>query len=128
MSIKMLSVWFSIVSCITVIVGLIFSSMGFSIFPESILPGNVLLVWESAIYGAVLIGWGTTLFFLGQLAFRRKDIMLMKIMLLGITVWLIIEAIFSVLLGVYFNAGVDFVVLALLGVPLVISIKKIKVN
>lgn len=128
MSIKMLSVWFSIVSCITVILGLIFSFMGFSIFPESILPGNVLLVWESAIYGAVLIGWGTTLFFLGQLAFHRKDIMLMKIMLLGITVWLIIEAIFSVLLGVYFNVGVDFVVLALLGVPLVISIKKIKVN
>jgi len=126
MNLKSLKVWFCVVSCILVAVGLIFSFFGFGIFPPSILHENVLLSWESAIYGAVLAGWGTTLFFLGRLAFHRNDIELMKIMLLGIAVWLIIEAVFSAYLGVYFNAGVDFAVLTLLGIPLIIAIKKSK--
>jgi len=57
------------------------------------------------------------LFFLGRLAFRRKDPELMKIMLLGIAVWLIIEALFSAYLGVLFNVGVDFAVLLLFSIP-----------
>ena len=126
MSLKTLMVWFGIVSCILVFAGSIFSFFGFGFFPSSILPKEVLLSWEGSIYGAVLIGWGTTLFFLGKLAFRRNDIELMKIILLGITVWLIIEALFSAYLGVFFNVGVDFVVLVLFGFPLIKSIRKLK--
>lgn len=126
MHMKASMVWFCVVSCILIFVGLIFSFFGFGFFPPRILPRSVLLSWESAIYGSVLIGWGTTLFFLGRLAFRRNDIELMKIMLLGIVVWLIIEAIFSAFLGVFFNVGVDFVVLALFAVPLIKSIRKLK--
>jgi len=123
---RMFRDWFSIVSCILVFVGIIFSIFGFSIFPAKILSRDVLLSWESVIYGSVLIGWGVTLFFLGRLAFRRNDIELMKIMLLGIAVWLIIEAIFSSILGVFFNVGVDFVVLGLLGFPLIKTIQESK--
>jgi hypothetical protein len=126
MHLKALMLWFCGVSCILILVGLTFSFLGFGFFPARILPKNILLSWESAIYGSVLIGWGTTLFFLGRLAFRRKDIELMKIMLLGIAVWLIIEAMFSAFLGVFFNVGVDFVVLALFGIPIIKSIRELK--
>lgn len=119
-------IWIGILSCILILAGLIFSFFGFGIFPSSILPKNVLLSWESAIYGSVLIGWGTTLFFLGKLAFRRNDIELMRIMFLGIAVWLIIEALFSIYLGVFFNAGVDVVVLFLFSFPLLKSIRNLK--
>jgi hypothetical protein len=128
MQVKTLTVWFSVVSCIMVFAGLIFSFFGFGFFPPSILPKNVLLSWVSAIYGAVMIGWGTTLFLLGRLAFRRNDIALMKVMLLGIAVWLIIEALFSAFLGVFFNVGVDFAVLVLFAFPLIKSIRNLKRN
>lgn len=80
-NLKIFYLWFRIVSCILVSVGLIFSFFGFAFFPQTILPKSILLSWESAIYGSVLIGWGTTLFFLGCLAFHREDPELMKIML-----------------------------------------------
>ena len=118
--------WFGVVSCILVAVGLIFSFLGFGFFPDFILPKKVLLSWESAIYGSVLIGWGTTLFFLGRMAFRKADTELLKIMLSGISIWLIVEALFSAYLGVFFNVGVDFIVLFLLGFPLLRGILRKK--
>ena len=69
--------------------------------------------WESAICGAIMIGWGTTLFLLGRLAFRRNDAALLKIMLVGIAVWLAVEVSLSLYLGVFFNVGVDIAVLLL---------------
>jgi hypothetical protein len=126
MHIKALFLWFSIVSCILIIAGVIFSFFGFGIFPSSILPRHALLTWESSIYGSVLIGWGSTLFFLGRLAFRRNDVDLIKIMLLGIDIWLIIEALFSIYLGVFFNVGVDFAVLLLFNIPLFKSLQYLK--
>ena len=125
---KIFYIWFLIVSCILVIVGFIFSSFGFGFFPEKILPKSILLSWESSIYGSVLIGWGTTLFFLGRLAFKRKDPELMKIMLMGIGVWLIIEALYSAYLGVFFNVGVDAAVFTLFCIPLAKSIKYLNQN
>lgn len=124
--IKVISIWFGIVSAILVIAGLIFSFFGFGFFPPGILPREVLLSWESAIYGSVMIGWGTTLFLIGRLAFRRNDVELMKIMLIGISIWLVAEAIFSAYLGVYFNVGVDFAVLALFSFPLIKAIRALK--
>lgn len=84
-----------------------------------------MLDWESAIYGAVIIGWGTTLFLLGRLAFRRQDKELMKILLYGIILWLIVEAIFSFYLGVYFNVGVDIAVTILFAFPIIKAIKQL---
>jgi len=125
---KTLGVWFSIASCILVLAGLRFSLLRFNISHSFIIPREVLLPWESAIYGTILICWCTALFFLGQLAFHRNDTELMKILLIGITVWLIIEAIFSVYYGVFFNVGVDFAVLVIIGLPLLKSIRKINNN
>jgi hypothetical protein len=70
-----------------------------------------------------MMGWGTTLFLIGRIAFRRNDTELMKAMLYGIILWLIVEALFSAYLGVWFNVGVDIAVLGLFSLPLIRTIR-----
>ena len=120
---KLLMKLFCVIASILVVVGVAFSVFGLGVLPVD---ESVLLRWESAIYGAIMIGWGITLFLLGRLAFRRSDAALMQIMLIGIAVWLVVEALFSLYLGVFFNVGVDVAVLLLFGLPLIISIRRIK--
>ena len=121
MNIELLMIWFSVVSAILVLAGVVFAFFGLDILPVS---NKVLLQWESAIYGAIMIGWGTTLFLAGRLAFRRNDAELMKILLSGLIVWLVVKAIFSFYLGVFFNVGVDLAVLALFSFPLMKAIRE----
>lgn len=114
-------VWFTIISIILILFGILYAFWGLGILPVQ---KNVLLQWESALYGAIMMGWGTTLFFAGRLAFQKKDSALMKALLYGIAVWLIVEALFSAYLGVWFNVGVDIGVLALFSIPLIRSIRQ----
>jgi len=113
---KRMIVWFSIVSIILVLFGLLFAFFGLGILPSQ---RAVLPQWESALYGAIMMGWGTTLLFVGRFAFHKNDPELMKALLYGITVWLIVEALFSAYLGVWFNVAVDLGVLALFSIPLI---------
>jgi hypothetical protein len=119
---KRMMVWFSAVSLILVVFGILYAFLGLGILPVQ---KDILLRWESALYGAIMMGWGTTLFFVGRLAFQRNDADLMKPLLYGLTVWLVAEALFSAYLGVWFNVGVDIAVLALFSIPLIRSIRKI---
>lgn len=116
-------VWFCLISCILVLAGIVYCIFGLSILPVD---KSILVPWGSAIYGAIMMGWGTTLFLIGRLAFRRNDLELMKIMLFGIFIWLVIEALFSAYLGVFFNVGVDIAVFVLFSLPLIWSIKYLK--
>jgi hypothetical protein len=61
--------WFSTVSILLILAGIVFAFLGLGILPVQ---REVLLQWESAIYGAIMMGWGTTLFFAGRLAFQKK--------------------------------------------------------
>lgn len=101
------SFWFATVAIILAAFGLLYCFVGLKILPVS---SDVLIDWESDLYGAIMLGWGTTLFLLGRLAFRRRDKELLLILLFGILLWLTVEAIFSFLLRVYFNVGVDIAV------------------
>jgi hypothetical protein len=112
--------WFSTVSAILVMWGAVFAVFGLGILPVD---RGVLQAWESAIYGAIMMGWGTTLFLVGRLALRRQDAALMKPLLFGIVVWLIVEAVFSARFGVWFNVGVDAAVLLLFSVPLMANMR-----
>jgi len=114
-------IWFSIVSIILVLWGIVFAFFGLGVLP--IANKDVLLPWESALYGAIMMGWGVTLFLIGRIAFRRNDTELMKIMLYGIIIWLVVEALFSAYLGVWFNVGVDIGVLGLFSFPLIKNIR-----
>lgn len=107
-------------SVILVLWGVVFTVFGLGVLPVD---RRVLLQWESALYGAIMLGWGTTLFFVGRIALGRRDPPLIKALLLGITVWLVVEAIFSARFGVWFNVAVDVGVLALFSVPLVATLR-----
>jgi hypothetical protein len=123
MNLKQLLLWFGGVSTILVIVGVVFAFFGLKILPVE--PAT-LLPWQSAIYGAIMMGWGTTLLLVGRIAFRRSDPPLMKALICGLTVWLVVEAAFSVYFKVWFNVGVDIAVLALFSVPLLKAVAHIK--
>ena len=112
--------WFSVVSVILMLWGVVFAFFGLGILPVN---RTVLLAWESAIYGAIMIGWGTTLLLVGRIALRRNDVALTKSILLGIAVWLLVEAAFSVRFRMWFNVAVDFGVLVLFAVPLMASMR-----
>ena len=57
------------------------------------------------------------------MALRRHDASLIQPLLLGIVVWLAVEAVFSARYGVRFNVGVDVGVLTLFTVPLAASVR-----
>lgn len=116
MTSRRLMAWFSAVSGILVLAGVLFASFGLGILPVD---RGTLLRWESAIYGAIMMGWGTALLLIGRIAFRRNDAELMKALLYGLFVWLVVEALFSAYLGVWFNVGVDIAVLVLFSFPLI---------
>lgn len=71
-----------------------------------------------------MIGWRVTLFLVGRITFHRKDNELIKALLFGLFAWLIVEALFSAILGVWFNVGVDIAVLSLFSFPLIKALKK----
>ena len=120
---KHLFIWFGGVSTILVIVGVIFAFFGLKILPVD---RAILLPWQSAIYGAIMMGWGTTLWCVGRIAFRRNDSELMKAIIYGLVVWLVVEAAFSIYFRVWFNVGVDIAVFALFSIPLLKSIKLVR--
>ncbi len=119
-----LGTWFSVISVIMVLWGVVFAFFGLGFLP--IYKKEVLLPWESALYGAIMIGWGVTLFLLGRIAFRRSDGELMKVLVYGLATWLLIEALFSARLGVWFNVGVDIAVFGLFSFPLLKGIRMLR--
>ena len=112
--------WFRVVTVILVLFGLLYFFFGLKIFSDTVplIPHAVLLPWSSALYGAIMTGWGVTLYLVGSVAFRRNDEELKRVLLIGLGAWLILEAAVSGWLGVWFNAGVDVVVFILFAVPL----------
>jgi hypothetical protein len=112
--------WFTVVSAILVLWGVVFTVFGLGILPVA---RDVLLPWESALYGAIMLGWGTTLLFVGRVALDRRDAELLRPLLVGIAVWLVVEAGASIRFGVWFNVAVDVGVLALFGAPLLAGLR-----
>ena len=107
--------WFLIVAAILVLFGILFVFFGLKVLP---VPREVLLPWESSLYGAIMMGWGATLLLTGKIAFRRDDTELKRALLAGLALWLVVEAAASAWFGVWFNVGVDGMVLMLFSFPL----------
>ena len=117
---KYITLWFKIITVILIGFGLLYVFFGLKIFSNNakLIPHNVLLDWESALYGAIMLGWGVTLLLVGKVAFGRDDHELKSALLIGLTAWLAVEAAASAWFGVWFNVGVDIAVFALFAVPL----------
>lgn len=114
-----LGLWLQVLAIISILFGLLYVFFGLKIFTDiHLIPKDVLLPWESALYGAVMVGWGVMVLLVGRIAFRRDDKELKRALFIGLAVWLAIEALASAWFGVWFNVGVDVAVLALFAVPL----------
>ena len=126
MSTKRLSIWFSVISVILILFGLLYVFFGLKIFSDNValIPREVLLPWESSLYGAIMLGWGATLLLVGRIAFKRDDSELKWGLFTGLAVWLAVEAAASAWFGVWFNVGVDAAVLGLFTVPLLYRSRK----
>jgi hypothetical protein len=109
------ALWFSVVSVILVLFGVVYVFFGLKILPVS---RAVLLDWQSALYGAIMMGWGVTLLLVGRLAFQQESPELKRALLIGLAVWLAVEAAASAWFGVWFNVGVDAGVIILFAIPL----------
>jgi hypothetical protein len=120
MSDRVSAVWFRVITIILILFGLFYIVFGLRIFSDAVplIPHGVLLPWESALYGAIMAGWGVTLLFVGRVAFHRDDDELKRALFAGLGVWLVLEAAASAWLGVWFNVSVDITVLVLFGIPL----------
>jgi hypothetical protein len=120
------TVWFRVVTIILILFGLLYVFFGLRIFSDklALIPHDVLLPWESALYGAIMVGWGVTLLSVSRLAFLRDSRELKLALLAGLAVWLSLEAAASAWFHVWFNVGVDVAVLVLFGAPLLRSIRE----
>ena len=112
--------WFRVVTILLILFGLLYVFFGLRIFSDNVklIHHDVLLPWESSLYGAIMLGWGVTLLLVGRVAFHRRDHELKRALFAGLVVWLAVEAAASAWFGVWFNVGVDIVVLFLFGIPL----------
>src|SRR5690348_7770075 len=116
--------WISIAGIIGVLFGVFYAFFGLNGLPayQKLVPPAVYGSWSNGLYGAVFIGFSVLLFFVGRHAFLKNDKPLMKALLYGIASWLVVEALFSFYYGVYFNVGVDILLLIVLGLPLVLGV------
>jgi len=125
MSKQQLALWFKIVAAILIGFGLLYFFFGLKIFSNiGLIPDDVILDWVSALYGAIMLGWGVTLLLLGRVAFKRDDKELKRVLFIGLAVWLAFEAAASAWLGVWFNVGVDIGVAVLFAVPLLTKARR----
>lgn len=116
--------WISAVGVVAVLFGIFYGLFGLDGLPvyQKFVPDDVYNEWSHGLYGSTFIGFGVLLFFVGRHAFQKNDKALMKALLYGINAWLIVEALFSLYYGVYFNIGVDLVLAAFLSYPFLKSI------
>ena len=121
---KNLVTWISLVGIIGVLFGIFYAFFGLNGLPayKRLVPTAIYAPWSNGLYGAVFIGFSILLFFIGRHAFKTNDKFLMKALLYGIASWLIVEALFSFYYGVYFNIGVDILLMVVVGYPLVIGL------
>lgn len=117
--------WFSVAGVIAVLFGIFYAFFGLDGLPayQKLVPDDVYTAWSDGLYGSVFIGFGVLLFFVGRYAFQKNDKFLMKALLYGINSWLVVEALFSLYYGIYFNAGVDIALMAVLSFPLAKGMK-----
>lgn len=115
----------SAVGVIAVLFGMFYGLFGLNSLPvyQKFVPSDVYANWANGLYGSMFIGFGVLVFFVGRYAFKKNDRELMKALVYGINSWLVIEAIFSIVYGVYINVGVDIVLMSILSYPLIKGIR-----
>lgn len=79
--------------------------------------------WLLAMLGATIAGWGICLIFMAHYPYKRKELWSWNCLTLGLLVWFVLDTIFLMYTGVYFNAIFNTVVFVLAILPLIFTRK-----
>jgi uncharacterized membrane protein YidH (DUF202 family) len=117
---KYLVWWITAAGLIGIAFGIFYSIFGLESLPvyQKFVPTESLEGWSRGLYGAVFVGFSVLLLLLGRRAIQRKDKELAKILVYGITAWIVYEALISLVYGVYINVLVDAALIVFLSYPL----------
>ncbi len=91
-------------------------------------PALTFRTWVYGAWGATVAGWGLTLAFLAQHPFRRKERWARNALLVGLSLWYLLDTGFSLLFGVYFNALFNTLLILLAGLPLGVTWKAFEIE
>ena len=75
--------------------------------------------WIYAVLGATMAGWGICLIFVTHYPFKRKEWWAWNCLTAGLSLWFVLDTIFSVYARVYFNATFNAVLFGLFLLPLI---------
>lgn len=86
-----------------------------SIRPDGIEPFRA---WVYGVLGATLSGWATCIVFIARHPFRRRERWAWDCLCAGVTLWYVVDTACSIAFGVWFNVGLNSVVVVLVFAPL----------
>ncbi len=130
--------WLFVVSLAILLFGigmaLFSSSRSFHIFHRQIDPAfwqtapaetNIRLFqgWVYGVWGATLAGWGVFLAFIAAFPFRAREKWAWNCIAAGLLLWYLLDTGISLAYGVFFNAGVNSILLILAGLPVLYTRK-----
>lgn len=119
-------VWVTAAGVIGILFGIFYAVFGLEGLPvyQIFVPGENFAGWSRGLYGSVFIGFSVLLLLVGRRAVQQDDKQLARILLCGVVAWLAVEALVSLIYGVYINVVVDVALVAFLGYPLVRVMQK----
>ena len=128
--------WLFIFSLIVIIFGLGMALLNrtplFAVFDARVnpafwetgtLPAGVDLFqgWLYGVLGATMAGWGVFLTFIAQVPFRNRERWAWNALLLGLSLWYVIDTAISLYFSVVFNAVFNTVIFILALLPLLFT-------
>lgn len=121
-----LTVWITVAGIIGILFGVFYAIFGLEGLPvyERLVPKEYFTQWSRGLYGSTFIGFSVLLLLIGRRATKQYDAGLAKMLLWAIASWIIVEAVVSVMYGVYINVVVDIALFAFLSYPLLKVIRK----
>lgn len=123
---KYLILWITAAGLAGIIFGIFYTIFGLEGLPvyQKFVPKALFEEWSRGLYGSVFVGFGVLLLLIGRHAIQRQDKELAKILVVGIGAWLGLEAVVSIIYGVYINVLVDMAIMVVLSFPLLKNARK----
>jgi hypothetical protein len=81
------------------------------------------VLWAYGMLGATMAGWGVTLAFIVYHPYTKKERWAWNSIVIGLSVWFVIDTLMSVYTRAYFNVGVNVLLIIMAGIPLLMSRK-----
>ncbi len=89
-------------------------------------PAQAFQAWVYGAWGATVMGWGITMFFIAWFPFERKERWAWYCVIISVSFWFLLDTGISLWFGVVINAILNTTILILVLIPLIFTWKKMK--